>query len=63
MTRREPKWWRRVRIPRRSSSSEPRSKTSIEPSSLVDAAIAERRGMTLECRREGADFHMTFARR
>ena len=30
---------------------------------LVFTAIAERRGMTLECRRDGADFHMTFARR
>jgi hypothetical protein len=30
---------------------------------LVHAAIANGRGMTLECRRDGSDFHMTFARR
>ena len=30
---------------------------------LVHGAIADRRGMTLECRRDGADFHMVFARR
>ena len=30
---------------------------------LVFAAIADRRGMTLECRRAGSDFYMAFARR
>jgi hypothetical protein len=30
---------------------------------LVFAAIADRRGMTLACRRDGSDFHMTFAKR
>jgi len=30
---------------------------------LVFAAIAERRGMTLECRRDESGFHMAFARR
>jgi hypothetical protein len=41
--------------------------TSIEDidqaQELVFGAIADRRGMTLECRRAGPDFHMTFARR
>jgi hypothetical protein len=30
---------------------------------LVFAAIAERRGMTLDCSRDESGFHMTFARR